>query len=63
VREALLLEKSDSLLFEISDDGAVTVRKAVVFTLDARLVERRVGALGPSDAKDVQAALSRALGC
>ena len=29
VREALLLEKGDSLLFEIQEDGAVTVRKAV----------------------------------
>lgn len=29
VREALLLEKGDSLLFEIGDDGAVIVRKAV----------------------------------
>ncbi|HET6497042.1 MAG TPA: type II toxin-antitoxin system PrlF family antitoxin [Thermoleophilia bacterium] len=30
VREALSLEKGDSLAFEITDDGAVTVRKAVV---------------------------------
>ena len=29
VREALLLEKGDSLLFDVADDGAVTVRKAV----------------------------------
>ena len=29
VREALLLDKGDALLFEISDDGLVTVRKAV----------------------------------
>jgi AbrB family looped-hinge helix DNA binding protein len=29
VREALSLEKGDTLAFEISDDGAVTVRKVV----------------------------------
>jgi len=29
VREALCLEKGDMLAFEIADDGAVTVRKAV----------------------------------
>ena len=29
VREALLLEKGDSLVFDVGDDGAVTVRKAV----------------------------------
>ena len=29
VREALCLERGDSLLFEIGEDGAVTVRKAV----------------------------------
>ncbi len=29
VREALCLEKGDSLVFEIADDGAVSVRKAV----------------------------------
>ena len=45
VREALLLEKGDSLLFEIADSGAVTVRKAVPLddafhgSLDALLSE------------------------
>ena len=34
VRDALCLEKGDSLVFEIADDGAVTVRKAV--PLDGR---------------------------
>ena len=29
VREALLLDKGDSLVFEIGEDGLVTVRKAV----------------------------------
>jgi len=29
VRETLMLEKGDSLAFEIGDDGSVTVRKAV----------------------------------
>lgn len=29
VREALCLQKGDSLLFEIADDGAVTLRKAL----------------------------------
>ena len=29
VRDALCLEKGDSLVFDIADDGAVTVRKAV----------------------------------
>jgi len=29
VREALCLEKGDALAFEIADDGAVTLRKAV----------------------------------
>ena len=29
VRDALCLEKGDSLLFEVADDGAVTVRKAL----------------------------------
>jgi antitoxin PrlF len=29
VRDALCLEKGDSLVFEVADDGAVTVRKAV----------------------------------
>jgi antitoxin PrlF len=29
VREVLCLEKGDMLAFEIADDGAVTVRKAV----------------------------------
>jgi AbrB family looped-hinge helix DNA binding protein len=29
VREALLLQKGDSLVFEIADGGPVTVRKAV----------------------------------
>jgi AbrB family looped-hinge helix DNA binding protein len=29
VREALRLAKGDSLLFEVADDGAVTLRKAV----------------------------------
>ena len=29
VREALLLHKGDSLVFEIAEDGLVTVRKAV----------------------------------
>ena len=29
VREALLLEKGDSLVFDIGDDGTVTARKAV----------------------------------
>ena len=29
VREALCLEKGDALVFEVADDGAVTVRKAV----------------------------------
>lgn len=41
VREALLLEKGDSLVFEIGDDGAVTVRKAV--PLDVPF-ERALGA-------------------
>jgi antitoxin PrlF len=31
VREALCLEKGDLLTFEIADDGAVIVRKAVPF--------------------------------
>ena len=29
IREALSLERGDSLLFEIGEDGAVTVRKVV----------------------------------
>ena len=29
VRDALCLEKGDSLMFEIADDGTVTVRKTV----------------------------------
>ena len=29
VRDALCLDKGDALVFEIADDGAVTVRKAV----------------------------------
>ena len=29
VREALSLEKGDALVFEIADDGAVSLRKAV----------------------------------
>ena len=29
VRDALCLEKGDSLVFEVAGDGAVTVRKAV----------------------------------
>lgn len=29
VRQALLLERGDSLVFAVGDDGAVTVRKAV----------------------------------
>ena len=29
VREVLCLEKGDALVFDIADDGAVTVRKAV----------------------------------
>jgi antitoxin PrlF len=41
VREALLLEKGDALLFEIAEDGLVTVRKAVP-TDDA--LERALGA-------------------
>jgi AbrB family looped-hinge helix DNA binding protein len=41
VREALLLEKGDSLTFEIGDGGVVTVRKAV--PLDAPF-ERALGA-------------------
>jgi antitoxin PrlF len=49
VREALLLEKGDSLLFEVHDDGAVTVRKAVPLdhafhgSLDATLAEWESG--------------------
>jgi antitoxin PrlF len=41
VREALLLEKGDSLAFEVGDDGCVTVRKAV--PLDVAF-ERALGA-------------------
>lgn len=45
VRDALCLEKGDSLIFTIGDGGAVTVRKAVPFdraftdALDAQLTE------------------------
>ena len=31
VRKALCLEKGDALLFEVGEDGSVTVRKAVPF--------------------------------
>jgi AbrB family looped-hinge helix DNA binding protein len=37
VREALCLAKGDSLLFEVADDGAVTLRKAV--PLDAAFTD------------------------
>ena len=37
VREALSLAKGDSLLFEVADDGAITLRKAV--PLDAAFMD------------------------
>ena len=37
VREALCLAKGDSLLFEVADDGAITLRKAV--PLDAAFTD------------------------
>ncbi len=37
IREALYLEKGESLVFEVGTDGAVTVRKAVV--LDVSFAE------------------------
>ena len=41
---------------------APSVVRLKIFTLDDRLVERRVGALGPPDASAVQGALGRLFG-
>ena len=54
----------DVPLADLSAAGlpAPSVVRLKIFTLDDRLVERRVGALGPPDASAVQGALGRLLG-
>jgi mRNA interferase MazF len=54
----------DVPLADLSAAGlpAPSVVRLKIFTLDDRLVERRVGALGPPDASAVRAALGRLFG-
>ena len=54
----------DVPLADLSAAGlpAPSVVRLKIFTLDDRLVERRVGALGPPDASAVQGALGRLFG-
>jgi mRNA interferase MazF len=54
----------DVPLADLSAAGltAPSVVRLKIFTLDDRLVERRVGAVGPSDASAVQGALGRLFG-